>query len=83
MCNKKYKNDKKKYNKHSRMRTLVKYNKLFARNGSKKERRKNRDCIVIILQINQLDTSHDTAVVDFSQDQQGRLVFVRTYVAAT
>ena len=60
---------KKKYNKHSRMRTLVKYNKLFARDGSKKERRKNRDCIVLILQINQLDTSHDTAVAGAHRSQ--------------
>ena len=28
---------KKKYNKHSRLRTMVKYNKIFARNGSKKK----------------------------------------------
>ena len=40
MCNKRYKNDRKKYNKHSRMRTLVKYNKLFARDGSKKKEEK-------------------------------------------
>ena len=51
------------------MRTMVKYNKLFARIGCKKKRKKRRHCIVLILQINQLDISHDTAVAGAHRSQ--------------